>query len=645
MEKQFLTCLLAAAAILLQAQTMKPQRLEQYTWDEAGQKWVADYTDEMKYNATGNLIYVSRFDNKANSPDKTDTLLYNAQGKVVSTISSRWNPAQNSFVFDNRMDNCYDAQLRDCGVSNYKWNGNSWGFTGGYQQSYTASNANNSLTQMLRVWNNNTQQFEPENSFITFYKSNGSKASVESHVRNPATGFLVPYTKDVYAGWHDEASGMATATETFNHNGTAWVLGQKQTVEDSGMYWKITFRTAANVVNAYSRKAKDGSFTESYIASNNTLLLNYTRQMDGLTETEQWFTYGANNNLQMQHKVITERNLQGDVTVVTSMFWEPATGWYKDTENTFAYTYDAQGNIAEIVATIFDADAGINQKDYRLVYSNYVQVGQPANPCGISPTVTGELLICPDDVTTLSTQQYDSYQWYTRPYGSTIVPEASPGDTTQNFVVSSNMGPMYVSVKVTDDTCTATSPEVLVDGRVFLPLTVTSFGDFSVTIDGEQVICPGESITMVVNLPFTQNFVWFDGNDPIPGGNDDTLVVTQPGNYWVVASPAECPNWADALGTPITVIYDDPQVCTTGFIDAPRAEAKIYPNPVGDWLHIEVPQASATKVVVYDMSGRSVIHKRFAQSTEIDVSGLERGMYLVDVMSDMGKTVTKLQVK
>ena len=55
--------------------------------------------------------------------------------------------------------------------------------------------------------------------------------------------------------------------------------------------------------------------------------------------------------------------------------------------------------------------------------------------CPFDPTVTGNLLLCPGATSTLSTQQYDAYQWYSRPFGSGGSAQPIPGATGQTLEV------------------------------------------------------------------------------------------------------------------------------------------------------------------------------------------------------------------
>ena len=59
----------------------------------------------------------------------------------------------------------------------------------------------------------------------------------------------------------------------------------------------------------------------------------------------------------------------------------------------------------------------------------------PCDTCSITPTVTGDVLLCPNESGMLTTQSYDSYQWYKRSFSGTAVP--IQGATSQTLSIVS----------------------------------------------------------------------------------------------------------------------------------------------------------------------------------------------------------------
>ena len=183
-----------------------------------------------------------------------------------------------------------------------------------------------------------------------------------------------------------------------------------------------------------------------------------------------------------------------------------------------------------------------------------------AAQCSFTPTVTpNNLMLCPNTQDTLWTQSYDSYQWYKA--GQPI-----PGATNQFLVVDAFMDAGYnFKVSATQAGCTEMSDSVLVDGWAFLPPFAMTDGNFSIGQNGEAIICPGDTVYLVLMPPYTTSIQWYNNGQPIPGANNDTLIVTQSGSYYVEGAPAICPEFIQQLGVSIPVIVRTPIVPAISF--------------------------------------------------------------------------------
>ncbi len=266
--------------------------------------------------------------------------------------------------------------------------------------------------------------------------------------------------------------------------------------------------------------------------------------------------------------------------------------------------------------------------------------------CPFDPTVTGNLLLCPGSTSILSTQPYDAYQWNSRPFGSGGSAQPIPGATAQTLEVDAAETPLYISVSATLNGCTEQSPEVLVDGIAFLPLTVSSSGEFTVNSEGELVICSGDTVVMEALLPYTLHFQWYNGQDSLAGANDDTLIVTAPGSYWLTASPTPCPDWVETLGVQIPVIWGSTPGCLTSVKDPQETlSVEILPNPATDKLQVSVANAAPVSLLLLDSKGRMVLKREFTGQTTVDVSTLPGGVYVVQVTSKAGSAVKRVVVE
>lgn len=184
--------------------------------------------------------------------------------------------------------------------------------------------------------------------------------------------------------------------------------------------------------------------------------------------------------------------------------------------------------------------------------------------CNYTPTITGDLLICPNDTAVLSTQYFDTYQWYSRPYGQ---PSATPiagaiFQQLEDLDYYNNVG-VYFSVEVSLNGCPAVmSQEILLDGWAFSGLTVMSEDYDSVdTWTGELYICAQDSIKMTLNLPYNSGIIWYLDGSVIANSNSSIYYASQPGDYTVSGAPIQCPDFVQYLTIPIEVVnYGTPPV-------------------------------------------------------------------------------------
>ncbi|TND07460.1 MAG: PDK repeat-containing protein [Bacteroidetes bacterium] len=197
--------------------------------------------------------------------------------------------------------------------------------------------------------------------------------------------------------------------------------------------------------------------------------------------------------------------------------------------------------------TGFLQQANTNMKNLKMTLLLMLPFAISGAQCVLYPTVTpNNLILCPQTSDTLWTQSFQTYQWYK---GTNAI----PGETNQYLVVDAfNDAGYYFSVAVTQDTCSGTSPQVLVDGWAFLPPFVITDGDPG-TIDSNGVPhhCPGDTVLLIAGMPYDTLLQWYDNGSPIPGANDDTLVVTSTGNFTMSGAPSLCPNFVQSLGVTI----------------------------------------------------------------------------------------------
>jgi hypothetical protein len=174
--------------------------------------------------------------------------------------------------------------------------------------------------------------------------------------------------------------------------------------------------------------------------------------------------------------------------------------------------------------------------------------------CSFTATVTpNNLILCNTDTAFLTTQVYDSYQWYK---DGTLM----PGETNQTLMVTgANDAGSQFYVEATLAACAENSDTVLVDGWAFLPpYVITNTTPVMYGGSGEAYYCAGTTVELELGIPYDTNITWYESGTPIAGETDPIIHITQTGNYTVSGAPNVCPNTILYLGVTIPIIILPP---------------------------------------------------------------------------------------
>lgn len=183
--------------------------------------------------------------------------------------------------------------------------------------------------------------------------------------------------------------------------------------------------------------------------------------------------------------------------------------------------------------------------------------------CNLNPTISpNSVIFCPNaPAETLQTQNFQSYQWFIfNSFNNTSTPII--GATGQQLVVDPfNYIGYEVYVIVSDGVCIDSSETVLIDGWAFLPPFVMHAGDQgTIGNNGEQYMNCGDTALLILMSPYTLNIQWYNYGNPISGATNDTLIITQTGQYTCSGAPAVCPDYIQHLGVVVEILFPDPAV-------------------------------------------------------------------------------------
>lgn len=237
--------------------------------------------------------------------------------------------------------------------------------------------------------------------------------------------------------------------------------------------------------------------------------------------------------------------------------------------------------------------------------------------CPFDPTVTpNDLILCPNASSELSTQVYDSYQWYKD--GNLI-----PGATSQTLPVQqyNDAGSMF-SVSATLDGCTEMSPGVLVDSWVFLLPYVINGGDEPNHLgpEGELFFCDGDTLTFELGQPYTTNITWYKNGFPLTNEHGTVLTVTSSGTYTVSGAPGTCPDFVQQLGVDLIVVFTPP---TQPTIEV--SGDQLCAMPAGNsyqWYASEEPIAGNTQCIPITGGGLFYVYVDYGGDCQIMSDGL-----------------------
>jgi hypothetical protein len=195
-----------------------------------------------------------------------------------------------------------------------------------------------------------------------------------------------------------------------------------------------------------------------------------------------------------------------------------------------------------------------------------------SNPIIVKPSVNPEVLVNLDiesyrialwdsaifyldcignDITLSIEDVYDSYQWYDLTYAGLDDYEIGnliPGATSDSL--TAEVQAQWITAEVSLNGCIGYTDPILLDGWVFLSPAVQSYDN--------DMICEGDSALVNLGFPGTWiEYYWTLDGEIIENSNNDSLWVTEPGQYVIFAYPEDCP---DALYTsgigPTLQIFD-----------------------------------------------------------------------------------------
>lgn len=179
------------------------------------------------------------------------------------------------------------------------------------------------------------------------------------------------------------------------------------------------------------------------------------------------------------------------------------------------------------------------------------------------------------------------------------------------------------------------------------------------TLDQEETIDspPGVDITLDINESSSDRvanedaqgngnqYQWFKDNEPIAGANATTYTIvnaqmSDSGVYYCEITNPLLPDLIIRRAN-ITVNVDE----SLSITEESSNVFSIYPNPVSNWLTINLGNHPDAKLTIHDVNGKLILERTISSNLQlIDVSQLQSGMYIT-TLSSTDKTETKRLIK
>jgi len=219
--------------------------------------------------------------------------------------------------------------------------------------------------------------------------------------------------------------------------------------------------------------------------------------------------------------------------------------------------------------------------------------------------VTGDTSICAFGMANITIQEYTGFvSW-----------QASPDGISNWQALQQDAGSTqgsYITPPLTNST--------YYRAAVFQP----GFGFTFSNVVLVEVIPPTPAITAsgdAINSSATEGNQWYNQNGIIPGATGQNFLALEPGTYYVVVTTGDC------ISAPSNAI--DILTVATHEVGG-DSRFKIYPNPVGDALSVEVSDLSEqVSYAIINIHGQTIQKGTISPESTISLDGMAPGLYTI----------------
>jgi hypothetical protein len=303
------------------------------------------------------------------------------------------------------------------------------------------------------------------------------------------------------------------------------------------------------------------------------------------------------------------------------------------------------------------------------------------NPLPVLSTIVTPTTLCVGKTATIVANGASTYTWNGGPTGSsqTFNPAVSTiynlSGTSQfgclnTATVAVNVNTNSITVMPSVSVCKGSAITLTASGAVsytwssgsnFATAPVSPNTSTTYTVEGIDAFGCELSSMVAVTVNNSPTITASASKSTICKNEGVTLSASGTANTYTWSNNATGP--AASLNLPVDIVYsftvtgEDNNGCTAtaivtvsvnkcvGINEFGKAglEAKVYPNPVGNTLTVELNNSSAKLIEITDLSGRLILSRSGnGETMDVDVAGLANGVYYVKLRSDNMTEVFKI---
>lgn len=124
--------------------------------------------------------------------------------------------------------------------------------------------------------------------------------------------------------------------------------------------------------------------------------------------------------------------------------------------------------------------------------------------------------------------------------------------------------------------------------------------------------------------------------------NNGPAATTGTANKVIIIAGSSISNWFDEEPAPAGSVFtlDEVSLVTALGVNVLEASSNVYPNPVQDVLNVEITNAEATSISIYNLTGALVKTENLnGVKGSINVEDLKTGMYMYSIFTQGGAVI------